>query len=241
MGCESGDGDRKEQDMSTRHGKRYRADCEGWDREKPVDLKAAVAQLKKFKPAKFDQTINICLHLGIDPKAADQAIRGSVSLPNGIGKSKRVIAFCKDDVAKVAKEAGATEAGGEELVKKIEEGWMDFDVAIASPDMMRVVSKLGKTLGPKGLMPSPKNGTVTPDVATAVKEFAAGKVEFRNDTGGNVHAIVGKLSFPADKLEQNIQAFVDTIMRMKPSSAKGVYVKKVSVAGSMTPGVIVQL
>jgi len=228
--------------MATQHhGKRYRADCEGWDREKPLDLKTAVARLKQFKPAKFDQTINICLHLGIDPKAADQAIRGSVSLPNGIGKSKRVIAFCKDDIAKLAKEAGAIEAGGEDLVAKCAEGWAEFDVAIASPDMMRVVSRLGKTLGPKGLMPSPKNGTVTNDVVTAVREFAAGKVEFRNDTGGNVHCVVGKLSFPPEKLEQNVQAFIDIIQRMKPASAKGVYIKKVSLAGSMTPGVIVQI
>jgi large subunit ribosomal protein L1 len=227
--------------MPRRHGKRYRADCEGWDREKPLDLKAAVARVKLFKPAKFDQTINICLHLGVDPKAADQAIRGSVSLPNGIGKSKRVIAFCKDDVAKLAKEAGAIEAGGEDLVAKCAGGWTEFDVAIASPDMMRVVSRLGKTLGPKGLMPSPKNGTVTNEVVTAVREFAAGKVEFRNDTGGNVHCVVGKLSFPPEKLEQNVQAFIDIIQRMKPASAKGVYIKKVSLAGSMTPGVIVQI
>jgi large subunit ribosomal protein L1 len=226
--------------MPARHGKRYRADCEGWDREKPLDLKSAVARLKQFKPAKFDQTINICVHLGIDTKAADQNIRGSVSLPHGIGKSKRVIAFCKDDIAKLAKEAGAVEAGGEELVAKCAEGWLEFDVAIASPDMMRVVSKLGKTLGPKGLMPSPKNGTVTPEVVTAVREFAAGKVEFRNDTGGNVHCVVGKLSFPPEKLEQNAQAFLDLIGRMKPASSKGVYVKKVSLAGTMTPGVIVQ-
>ena len=227
--------------MPRRHGKRYRADCEGWDREKPLDLKSAVARLKQFKPAKFDQTINICVHLGIDTKAADQNIRGSVSLPHGIGKSKRVIAFCKDDIAKLAKEAGAVEAGGEDLVAKCAEGWTEFDVAIASPDMMRVVSRLGKTLGPKGLMPSPKNGTVTNDVVTAVREFAAGKVEFRNDTGGNVHCVVGKLSFPPEKLEGNVQAFIDLILRMKPASAKVVYIKKVSLAGTMTPGVIVQV
>jgi large subunit ribosomal protein L1 len=134
--------------------------------------------------------------LGIDPKQADQAIRGSVSLPNGIGVKKKVIAFCREDVAKLAKEAGAVEAGGEDLVQKIEGGWMDFDVAVATPDMMRVVSRLGKVLGPKGLMPSPKAGTVTPDVPTAVKEYSAGKVEYRNDAGGNVHAVLGKMSFP---------------------------------------------
>ncbi len=223
------------------HGKRYRADCEGWDRTRILPLKDAVAQIKKFKPAKFDQAVNIAIHLGIDPKQADQNLRSAVSLPHGIGKSKRVIAFAKEDVAKQARAAGAVEAGGEELVKKIEEGWMDFDVAIASPDMMRVVSRLGKVLGPKGLMPTPKNGTVTPNVTQAVTEFSAGKVEFRNDAGGNVHCVVGKLSFPADKLEQNIQAFIDTIVRMKPSAVKGQYVKKISLAGSMTPGVLVQI
>jgi large subunit ribosomal protein L1 len=226
--------------MPRHPGKRYRADLEGLNLDLALPLKDAVAQIKKFKPAKFDQTINICIHLGVDPKQADQNVRGSVSLPHGIGKSKRVVAFCKDDVAAAAKAAGALEAGGEDLVKKVEGGWMDFDVAIASPDMMRVVSKLGKTLGPKGLMPSPKNGTVTPDVAQAVKEFSAGKIEFRNDTGGNVHAVVGKLSFEPEKLEQNIAAFLETIHRMKPSGAKGVYVKKISLAGTMTPGVLVK-
>lgn len=221
-------------------GKRYRADAEGWDREGVYPLKDAVARIKQFKPAKFDQTINIVLHLGIDAKQADQAVRGSVSLPHGIGKSKRVIAFCREDLTAAAKEAGAVEAGGEDLVKKIEGGWTEFDVAIASPDMMRVVSRLGKTLGPKGLMPSPKAGTVTPQVAQAVKEYAAGKVEFRNDAGGNVHAVIGKLSFDAKKLEENAQAFIDTIVRMKPSAAKGVYVKKVAISGTMTPGVHVE-
>jgi large subunit ribosomal protein L1 len=196
-----------------------------------------VAQIKKFKPAKFDQTINICLFLGIDPKQADQAVRGSVSLPHGIGKAKRVVAFCREDVTAAAKAAGAVEAGSEELVKKVEGGWMDFDVAVASPDMMRVVSRLGKILGPKGLMPSPKSGTVTPDIPTAVKEYSAGKVEFRNDTFGNVHAVIGKLSFSAEKLQENAQAFLDTINRMKPASAKGVFMKKVTLSGTMTPGV----
>jgi large subunit ribosomal protein L1 len=221
-------------------GKRYRADVEGWDREAVFPLPEAIARVKQFKPAKFDQTINIVLHLGIDAKQADQAVRGSVSLPHGIGKSKRVVAFCREDLTGPAKDAGAIEAGGEELVKKIEGGWMDFDVAIASPDMMRVVSRLGKTLGPKGLMPSPKAGTVTPNVAQAVKEYAAGKVEFRNDAGGNIHAVVGKLSFDATKLQENAQAFIDTIVRMKPSAAKGVYIKKIALSGTMTPGVIVE-
>lgn len=227
--------------MGHEHGKRYRKDLEGWDVEKPLNLKDAVDRVKKFTPAKFDQSINLCMHLGVDPKQPDQNIRGSVSLPHGIGSSKRVVAFCKDDQTAAAKAAGAVEAGGDDLLKKIEGGWMEFDVAIASPDMMRVVSRLGKVLGPKGLMPSPKNGTVTQDVATAVREFAAGKVEFRSDSGGNVHVVVGKLSFEPQKLVENTQAFIDTIVRMKPSSTKGVYIKKVSLAGTMTPGVTVQL
>ena len=150
----------------------------------------AIAALRKFKAPKFDQTVNVCFHLGIDPKAADQALRGSIALPHGIGKSARVIAFCGSDKVAAAKAAGAVEAGADELVAKIEGGWMDFDVAVASPDMMRVVSKLGKVLGPKGLMPSPKAGTVTPNVPEAVKEYAAGKQEYRNDDGGNVSSNV---------------------------------------------------
>ena len=179
------------------------------------------------------------MHLGIDAKQADQMIRGSLSLPHGIGKSKRVVAFCASDKVAEAKAAGAIEAGAEELVKKIEDGWMDFDVAVASPDMMRVVSKLGRTLGPKGLMPSPKSGTVTPNVAEAVKEYAAGKVEFRNDSGGNVHAAVGKYSFDAKQLEENAEAFIKHITKMKPSSAKGQYIKSISLSATMTPGVAV--
>lgn len=206
-----------------------------------MPLAEAVARLKSFRPTKFDQTVTVCVHLGIDPKQADQNVRGSLSLPHGIGKTKRVIAFCREDQVAAAKEAGAVEAGGEELVKKIEGGWMEFDVAVASPDMMRVVSRLGKLLGPKGLMPTPKNGTVTPNVAQAVKEFSAGKIEFRNDAGGNVHAVVGKLSFDAKKLEENIQAFLDHIQRIKPPTAKGQYIKKVSLAATMTPGVLVEV
>ena len=203
----------------------------------PVSAQEAIAALRKFKATKFDQTVNVCFHLGIDPKAADQALRGSIALPHGIGKSARVIAFCGSDKVAAAKAAGAIEAGAEELVAKIEGGWMDFDVAVASPDMMRVVSKLGKVLGPKGLMPSPKAGTVTPNVSEAVKEYAAGKQEYRNDDGGNVHGVIGKLSFKDEQLVDNLNAFVQTILKAKPSSAKGQYVKKCVVAGCMSPGV----
>jgi large subunit ribosomal protein L1 len=201
----------------------------------------AIAALRKFKAPKFDQTINVVFHLGIDPKAADQALRGSIALPHGIGKSARVVAFCGSDKVAAAKAAGAVEAGADELVAKIEGGWMDFDVAVASPDMMRVVSKLGKVLGPKGLMPSPKAGTVTPNVAEAVKEYAAGKQEYRNDDGGNIHGIIGKMSFKDDQLVDNLNAFVQTILKAKPSSAKGLYVKKCVVAACMSPGVPVSV
>jgi large subunit ribosomal protein L1 len=177
------------------------------------------------------------MHLGIDPRQADQQLRGSLSLPHGIGKSRRVIAFCREDVVEAAKAAGAIEAGGEDLVAKIEGGWFDFDVAVASPDMMRVVSKLGRTLGPKGLMPSPKAGTVTQDVANAVTEYAAGKVEYRNDERGNIHAGVGKMSFSKEQLAENAQAFIDHITKLKPASAKGQYIKKVTLAATMTPGI----
>src|SRR5215831_7379066 len=186
----------------------------------------AVAALKKFKAPKFDQTVNVCMHLNLDPAQSDQNLRGAISLPKGIGKSKRVVAFCQSDVAPKALEAGAVKAGGEDLVAEIEKGWMDFDVAVASPDMMRVVSKLGKVLGPKGLMPSPKAGTVTPQIPEAVKEYSAGKIEFRNDTGGNVHCVVGKLSFDNAKLANNINAMLGTIRKLKPQTSKGAYFKK---------------
>lgn len=207
----------------------------------PLEPAQAVAALKKFKAPKFDQTVDVVMHLGIDPTHAEQGIRGSVALPKGIGKTKRVVAFCREDVARDAKANGAVEAGGEELVAKIEGGWMDFDVAIASPDMMRVVSKLGKVLGPKGLMPSPKSGTVTPNVAAAVKEYAAGKVEYRNDKVGNIHAVIGKMSFPEGDLVENLEHFIRNIEKARPSSTKGVFIKKVSISGTMTPGVQVKV
>jgi large subunit ribosomal protein L1 len=203
----------------------------------PVTAAEAIAALRKFKATKFDQTVNVVFHLGIDPKAADQALRGSIALPHGIGKTARVIAFCGSDKVAAAKAAGAIEAGSDDLVAKVEGGWMEFDVAIASPDMMRVVSKLGKVLGPKGLMPSPKAGTVTPNVADAVKEYAAGKQEYRNDDGGNIHGVIGKLSFKDDQLLDNLNAFVQTILKAKPASSKGLYVKKCVVAACMSPGV----
>ena len=172
--------------------------------ESPVSPEEAVKVLKSFKAMNFDQSINVVANLGIDPKQADQALRGSISMPKGIGRSARVIAFCNSDKAPAALEAGAAEAGGEELVAKVAGGWTEFDVAIASPDMMRFVGTLGKVLGPKGLMPSPKAGTVTPDVKTAVAEFAAGKQEYRNDEGGNIHLVVGKMSFSEADILENL-------------------------------------
>ncbi len=207
----------------------------------PLEAPEAVAAVKKFKGTKFDQSVEISMHLGVDVKHADQMIRGSVSLPKGIGKSKRVIAFCAPEHVKDAMEAGAIEAGGDELVNKVKGGWFDFDVAIASPDMMRVMSVLGKVLGPKGLMPSPKNGTVTPKVAEAVKDFSAGKLEYRADKGGNVHAILGKMSFSEADLLENYNHFVTTIEKARPSAVKGRYIKKITLSGTMTPGVQVAL
>lgn len=224
-----------------RHGKRYHNDLQHVDRKASYPLEEAVDRVKNFSPAKFDQTVELSMHLGIDSRHADQIVRGSVSLPHGIGSTKRVIAFCPSEKVSEAKDAGAIEAGGEELVKKVEDGWMDFDVAVASPDMMKIVSKLGRTLGPRGLMPSPKAGTVTPEVGNAVREYAAGKVEYRNDKGGNVHAIVGKMSFPKDQLIENASFFIKTIEKQRPSSAKGHYIKKVSLSGTMTPGVTVEV
>jgi large subunit ribosomal protein L1 len=204
----------------------------------PVSVDQAIDRLKDFKATKFDQSVELIFSLGIDAKQADQMIRGSMSLPHGIGKTKKVVAFCPDHLAPQALAAGAVRAGGQELVAAIDkENFTDFDVAIASPDMMRFVGRLGKVLGPKGLMPSPKAGTVTPNVADAVKEYAAGKVEFRNDAGGNVHTVVGKVSFDKGKLVDNINAMMSHIRKMKPQSSKGHFFKKVVLKSTMSPAV----
>lgn len=220
--------------------KRYNQDAEKAVKD-ALSIAEAVKKVKSFGSMKFDQTIECVIHLGIDPKQADQMIRGAISLPNGIGKARKVIALCEDSEAEAAKAAGAIEAGCDELVKKITDGWMDFDVAIASPKVMGKVGKLGRVLGPQGKMPSPKNGTVTSDVMSAVKDFAAGKVEFRNDAGGNVHAVVGKFSFTDDKLSENIGTFVDHIKKMKPGSTKGTYIKKIAISATMSPSVLLDV
>jgi len=220
--------------------KRYTSESQTTTKD-PMDLAKAVEKVKSFKSVKFDQTVECVLHLGIDTKQADQLVRGSLSLPHGIGKQKRVIAFCDDTEAENAKKAGAIEAGADALVKKVSDGWLDFDVAIASPKVMGKVGKLGKVLGPQGKMPSPKNGTVTNDITTAVAEFTAGKIEFRNDSGGNIHVVVGKQSFEANKLIDNIEAVVNYIKRVKPNAAKGTYIKKMCISATMSPGVVVSI
>lgn len=210
------------------------------DGAKTYAMSEAFGTLKNLRKAKFDETVECVVRLGVDPKKSDQMVRGAVSLPNGLGKKVRVVAFAEGAAADQAKEAGAMEVGGDELAAKIEGGWTDFDVVIAHPAMMRVVGKLGRVLGPQGKMPSPKSGTVTPNVGQAVKEFQAGKVEFRVDAGGNVHVPIGKLSFSPQALEQNARAFLDYVITLKPASAKGHYVRNVSVSSTMGPGLRVE-
>ena len=208
-------------------------------KEDPVTLADAVETLKGYDKTKFDQTVEIAMRLGIDPKQADQIVRGSIVLPHGIGKTQRVVVFAKGDMAVAAEEAGADSVGQEELATKIKGGWLEFDACIAAPDMMGIVGPLGKVLGPRGLMPSPRAGTVTPDVAKVVKEYKAGKVEFRNDAAGIVHAVVGKLSFENEKLAENIEAFMKQIDSLKPGTAKGTYIKSIAISATMSPSVLV--
>ena len=221
-----------------RNSRRYRALADKAPKE-PVQLTDAVKRLGEFNTTKFDQTVEIAIRLGIDPKQADQIVRGSVVLPHGIGRTQRVVVFAKGDMAKAAEEAGADEVGQEDLAKKIKGGWTDFDACIAAPDMMGLVGPLGKILGPRGLMPSPRAGTVTPDVAKVVEEYKAGKVEFRNDNAGIIHAVVGKLSFETGKLQENVEAFIKHIESLKPQTVKGTYMKGVALSATMSPSVLV--
>jgi large subunit ribosomal protein L1 len=223
-------------DLMGKKSKRYRAALEKQPKT-PVSLTEAVETLKKYDSTKFDQTVEVHMRLGVDPDQAEQIVRGSLVLPNGIGKTQRVIVFAKGDAAKAAQEAGADEVGQEDLAKKIKDGWTDFDVCIAAPDMMGLVGPLGRVLGPRGLMPSPRAGTVTPDVGKVVAEYKAGKVEFRNDKGGNVHAMVGKMSFEDPKLVENIRAFISFVEGLKPQSVKGAYIKGVAICATMSPSV----
>ena len=207
--------------------------------DRPHTIEDAVPLIQKLKFAKFDETVELALRLGVDPKHADQMVRGTVVLPHGLGKSKRVLAIAAGDKQKEATDAGADVVGGEEIVDKIQGGWMDFDAVVATPDMMRAVGKLGKVLGPRGLMPNPKTGTVTPDIAKAVKEIKAGKVEFRVDKTGIIHAPIVKASFPTEFLVENAHALVDSVVRAKPSAAKGKYLKSVTLSSTMGPGIVI--
>jgi large subunit ribosomal protein L1 len=206
---------------------------------KPHTIEQAVPLIQKVKFTKFDETVELAVRLGVDPKHSDQMVRGTVVLPHGLGKSKRVLVIANADKQREAREAGADETGGEELVEKIVGGWMDFDAVVATPDMMRAVGKLGKVLGPRGLMPNPKTGTVTVDVSKAVQEIKAGKVEFRVDKAGVVHAPIGKISFASERLIANAHALMENIVKAKPAAAKGKYLKSVTMSSTMGPGVAI--
>ncbi|MBL8208269.1 MAG: 50S ribosomal protein L1 [Blastocatellia bacterium] len=220
-------------------GKKFRAATEQVDRSKQYSLSDALTLVKKIAFAKFDETVEVTMVLGVDPRKADQLVRGTIVLPHGLGKSKKVAVIAGGDKMREAQEAGADEVGAEDLVEKIKGGYTDFDALIATPDMMRLVGTLGKILGPRGLMPNPKTGTVTADVATAIKETKAGKVEYRVDKTGVIHVGVGKVSFANDKLLENSKALIDAVIKAKPATAKGRYVKKINVASTMGPGVLV--
>ena len=217
-------------------GKKYKKIAESFDRNQAYDLKAAIEILKKSE-VKFDQTVEIHFNLGVDPKHSDQVVRGTVVLPHGTGRQVRVLVFCKDNNLEVAKAAGADYAGGADLVQKIQEGWLDFDAVVATPDMMPVISKVARVLGPRGMMPSPKAGTVTVNVAQTVKELKAGKISYRVDKGANVHAPVGKLSFTVDQLVENTKSVIDSVVKNKPQSSKGTYIKSLTLTATMAPGI----
>lgn len=211
------------------------------DRTKSYQLSDALGVIKETAHAKFDETVDVAVRLGVDPRHADQMVRGAVVLPNGLGKDVRVLVFAKGEKDREAREAGADHVGAEDLVAKIQEGWFDFDTAIATPDMMGVVGKIGKLLGPRGLMPNPKVGTVTFEIERAIKESKAGKVEFRVEKAGIVHAPVGKVSFESDKLKENVLALVDALVKAKPTAAKGNYLKKISISSTMGPGIMLDI
>ncbi|MCJ7670689.1 MAG: 50S ribosomal protein L1 [Acidimicrobiia bacterium] len=221
----------------TKRGKAYNDATKRYDRERLPTPAEAIELVKSFAKKKFDETVEAAVRLGVDPRKADQMIRGTVSLPHGTGKSVRVVAFAEGEQAREAEQAGADVVGAEDLVKRVEGGFLDFDIAIATPGLMGQVGKLGRTLGPRGLMPNPKTGTVTNDIGKAVAEFKAGKVEYRTDRYGNVHVPIGKASFTAEKLVENFHSVFDEILRSKPASAKGKYVKTASVSSTMGPGV----
>jgi large subunit ribosomal protein L1 len=221
-----------------KHGKKFRAALEKVEVGRKYTLEEGVAKVKEVAFAKFDETVELTMWLGVDPRKADQLVRGTVVLPHGLGRSKTVLVITQGDKIREAEEAGADFVGGDDMVDKIKGGWLEFDALIATPDMMRSVGQLGKILGPRGLMPNPKTGTVTPDVATAVRETKAGKIEYRVDKTGVIHVPVGKVSFDAEKIQGNARVLLDAVVKAKPSTAKGKYVKKVNLAATMGPGIL---
>jgi len=221
-----------------KQGKKYRAALEKVEPGRKYTLEEGLAKVREIAFAKFDETVELTMWLGVDPRKADQLVRGTVVLPHGVGRKVRVLVIAQGEKVKEAEEAGADFVGGEDMVNQIKGGWLDFDAVIATPDMMRLVGQLGKILGPRGLMPNPKTGTVTFDVATAVRETKAGKVEYRVDKTGVIHVGIGKVSFEPDKLRENAQTLLDAVVKAKPSTAKGKYVKKVNLAATMSPGVL---
>ncbi|HEX8399393.1 MAG TPA: 50S ribosomal protein L1 [Pyrinomonadaceae bacterium] len=222
-----------------KHGKKFRAALEKVEPHKRHTMEEGIAKVKEIAFAKFDETVELTMWLGVDPRKADQMVRGTVVLPHGLGgKAKKIVVITQGDKVREAQEAGADEVGGEEIVNRIKGGWVDFDAVIATPDMMRLVGALGKVLGPRGLMPNPKTGTVTNDVRTAIEETKAGKVEYRVDKTGVIHVPVGKVSFETSKLQDNARILIDAVIKAKPSTAKGRYVKKVNLAATMSPGVL---
>ena len=220
-----------------KHGKKYQEALKLVEEDKLYEAEEAVELVKKTASAKFDQTVEVAVKLGVDPKHADQQVRGAVVLPHGTGKTKRVLVFAKGEKAKEAEIAGADFVGAEDMVEKIQGGWTDFDVAVATPDMMGLVGRLGKILGPKGLMPNPKVGTVTLDVERALNEIKAGKIEYRTDKAGNIHAPLGKVSFDSVKLVENFQTLIDTLIKVKPAAAKGQYIRSIFLSATMGPGI----
>jgi len=222
-----------------KHGKKYRDALAKIEKNKLYEPEQALALVKELASAKFDETVEVAFRLGVDPKKADQQVRGAVVLPHGTGKTKRVLVFAKGEKAREAEEAGATYVGDDDYINKIQQGWLDFDAVVATPDMMAQVGRLGRILGPKGLMPNPKTGTVTMDVAKAVKDIQAGKIEYRTDKAGNVHAPIGKVSYSTEQLLENLQTLAEALIKAKPAAAKGTYLRKVTVSSTMGPGIAV--